>query len=124
MAEQKKKRRNYSLSIKQTDSPVIEKFLDAQTNYSESVRYLILKFCSENGVQDISYMLNSMMFPDLPYEPIKKVKSITVEEAEKKEIKDNTKDENSDKDNNINNTKVKEENIDDSDEDDIPDCYE
>ncbi|MDU3597549.1 hypothetical protein [Clostridium butyricum] len=121
MAE-KKKRRNYSFSIKKTDSPVIEKFLNAQTNYSESLRYLILKFCRENDIKDISYMLNSyIMFPDEYINvPIRNEQRSVIEE----EVKQSTKDEEVVKNNYDNNIKIKEENINELGEDDIPDCYE
>lgn len=78
-----KKRRSYSLSIKQTDNPMIEEFLNAQTNYSESVRYLILKFCKEYGVQDISYMLSTMLVQDI----LAKSASQEIKEEIKEEVK-------------------------------------
>ena len=51
-----------TFSVKKTDNPVIEKFIKKQTNFSESIRYLIIKFCSENGVKDISSKLSEIMY--------------------------------------------------------------
>lgn len=51
-----------TISFKQTDSPVLEKFVKAQTNFSESVRYLILAYCKQNGIEDISHKLTELMF--------------------------------------------------------------
>lgn len=82
-----KKRNTYSFSMKKTDSPIIKEFAEEQTNFSESVRYLILKFCRENGVQDISQMLNEIMyFPDTESQVLKKenheniTKKVVIEE--------------------------------------------
>lgn len=51
-----------TFSVKKTDNPVIEKFIKKQSNFSESIRYLIIKFCSENGVKDISGRLSEIMY--------------------------------------------------------------
>ncbi|MBY7009285.1 hypothetical protein FDC58_15050 [Clostridium botulinum] len=51
-----------TVSVRKTDSPLIEKFIKEQSNFSESVRYLILKYCQENGVDDISFKLNELMY--------------------------------------------------------------
>ena len=51
-----------TFSVKKTDNPVIEKFIKKQSNFSESIRYLIIKFCSENGVKDISSKLSEIMY--------------------------------------------------------------
>ena len=59
---QKKKRPIYSFSLKKTDSPIIKEFIDNQTNFSETVRYLIYKYVSENNIDDISYKFNELLF--------------------------------------------------------------
>lgn len=62
----KKPRNNYSFSIRKTDNPIIGEFVRKQSNFSESVRYLIIKFCRENGgVENISSRLNELIYlPD------------------------------------------------------------
>ena len=44
---QKKKRSVYSFGLKKTDSPIIKEFIENQTNFSETVSYLIYKYVSE-----------------------------------------------------------------------------
>ncbi|MCB2295146.1 hypothetical protein LGK95_16805 [Clostridium algoriphilum] len=57
-----KKRSGYSFSIKKTDNPIIKEFITAQDNFSESIRYLIIKYCMENGVEDVSSKLNELIY--------------------------------------------------------------
>lgn len=59
---QKKKRSVYSFGLKKTDSPIIKDFIENQTNFSETVRYLIYKYVSENNTDDISYKFNELLF--------------------------------------------------------------
>lgn len=59
---QKKKRNVYSFALKKTDSPIIKEFIENQTNFSETVRYLIYKYVSENNTDDISYKFNELLF--------------------------------------------------------------
>jgi hypothetical protein len=59
---QKKKRNVYSFGLKKTDSPIIKEFIENQTNFSETVRYLIYKYVSENNTDDISYKFNELIF--------------------------------------------------------------
>lgn len=59
---QKKKRSVYSFGLKKTDSPIIKEFIENQTNFSETVRYLIYKYVSENNADDISYKFNELIF--------------------------------------------------------------
>lgn len=59
---QKKKRPVYSFGLKKTDSPIIKEFIENQTNFSETVRYLIYKYVSENNTDDISYKFNELLF--------------------------------------------------------------
>jgi len=59
---QKKKRSVYSFGLKKTDSPIIKEFIENQTNFSETVRYLIYKYVSENNTDDISYKFNELLF--------------------------------------------------------------
>ncbi|WP_291648178.1 hypothetical protein [Clostridium sp.] len=59
---QKKKRSVYSFGLKKTDSPIIKDFIENQTNFSETVRYLIYKYVSENNTDDISYKFNELVF--------------------------------------------------------------
>jgi len=56
-----KKRNGYSFSIKKTDNPIIKEFITEQDNFSESIRYLIIKYCMENGIEDVSSKLNELM---------------------------------------------------------------
>lgn len=57
-----KKRNSYSFSLKKTDNPLIKEFIDNQTNFSETLRYLIYKYAMENGTSDISFKLNDLIF--------------------------------------------------------------
>ena len=59
---QKKKRSVYSFGLKKTDSPIIKEFIENQTNFSETVRYLIYKYVSENNTDDFSYKFNELLF--------------------------------------------------------------
>ena len=59
---QKNKRSVYSFGLKKTDSPIIKEFIENQTNFSETVRYLIYKYVSENNTDDISYKFNELLF--------------------------------------------------------------
>lgn len=86
-----------TVSVRKTDSPLIEEFIKKQSNFSESVRYLILKYCQENGINDISFKLNEIMYnitiPTTSYneniksEDIKKEVNIDKTEATEKEKK-------------------------------------
>nr|WP_172688102.1 hypothetical protein [Clostridium botulinum]ALP68975.1 hypothetical protein [Clostridium botulinum] len=84
-----------TVSVRKTDSPLIEEFIKNQSNFSESVRYLILKYCQENGINDISFKLNELMYnitiPTTSYneniklKDTKKESSIDKTEAKEKE---------------------------------------
>lgn len=142
-----KKRNNYSFSIKKTDSPLIGKFAEKQENFSESVRYLILKFCRENGVQDISHMLNEYMYfqvdgassfngnnqENITKEIVKEEPKIVQRTIEKEVIEDNSNERENLENEISNNAKdistkkvpeIKNEANDEIDiEDEIPSCY-
>jgi hypothetical protein len=57
-----KKRSGYSFSIKKTDNPIIKEFITLQDNFSETIRYLIIKYCMENGIEDVSCKLNELIY--------------------------------------------------------------
>jgi len=56
------KQQTKSFSFKKNDSPLIKKFVEEQSNFSESVRYLIIKYCKENGVEDVSNKLLELVY--------------------------------------------------------------
>lgn len=61
--EKKKKNPNtYSFSLKKTDGKIIRDFIDKQSNFSETVRFLITKYVIENGIEDVSGKLNELLF--------------------------------------------------------------
>lgn len=145
---EEKMRNNYSFSLRRTDSPIIREFIEKQTNYSESLRYLIMKFVRENGVQDISWKLNDLMyFPDylidsrndnnVSLSNADNTKEINDEKAvleeEKQDSKYTSEQYNSSKSDseNTEEIQVKDDSIildgksvKDEEEDDIPSCYE
>ncbi|WP_455938318.1 hypothetical protein [Gemella morbillorum] len=49
-----KEKRNYTLSLKKDDSEELREFIKMQSNFSNTIRYLIYKEIDENGVNDIS----------------------------------------------------------------------
>lgn len=64
--EKKKKNPNtYSFSLKKTDGKIIREFIDKQSNFSETVRFLITKYVIENGIEDVSGKLNELLFSAL-----------------------------------------------------------
>ena len=124
--QDKKERKNFSFSLKKTDSPKIKEFLEAQDNYSESIRYLILKYCTEYGVENISNKLNEFLFINASSFNAQKNNSINISEeyrndnfnsdlanntSEVKEISDLEKEE----------SKNHKENK--KEDDEIPECY-
>lgn len=98
-----KKRIGYSFSIKKTDNPIIKEFIKTQENFSESIRYLIIKYCMENGIEDVSSKLNELIY-SLAFPNTNKNKS----NETKKAIVNNSVDEISA----------------DLDKEDIPKCYQ
>ncbi|HHD2785658.1 TPA: hypothetical protein ACOTHR_003199 [Clostridium perfringens] len=61
--EKKKKNPNtFSFSLKKTDSKIIRDFIDKQSNFSETIRFLITKYVIEYGVEDVSGKLNELLF--------------------------------------------------------------
>lgn len=120
------KRVGYSFSIKKTDNPIIKEFIQEQDNFSESLRYLIMKYCSENGIENVSYKLNELIY-NLAFSNKNKNTS--------KEIKNSNKEENiieKSKVNNSENNNRKEVTITSSEDEisadlnkeDIPKCYQ
>jgi len=57
-----KKRIGYSFSLKKTDNPIIKEFITAQDNFSETMRFLIIKYCMENGIENVSSKLNDLIY--------------------------------------------------------------
>lgn len=127
----KKIRNNYSFSIRKTDNPIIGEFIKKQTNYSESLRYLIIKFCRENGVQDISYKLNELVYlPDYPtnFEINNDVNNVDIDKKEedaasKGILQESIKQEVEEKVNSEPILKVEDHEDDKYNDDDIPECY-
>lgn len=117
---QKKKRTVYSFGLKKTDSPIIKEFIENQTNFSETVRYLIYKYVSENNTADISYKFNELLFNNaMTVNTNKSINEDNVIESENhdtsyKEESNNIIDTNDTNDTKNNNT---------LEADDIPDCY-
>lgn len=109
---QKKKRFVYSFGLKKTDSPIIKEFIENQTNFSETVRYLIYKYVSENNTDDISYKFNELLFSN--------AMSLKVDISENTNINSNTT--NITKSASDSNFEISCENISVEDEK-IPDCY-
>ena len=122
---QKKKRSVYSFGLKKTDSPIIKEFIENQTNFSETVRYLIYKYVSEYNTDDISYKFNELLFSN----------AISLESNTSKNTKINPNNTNITQSVSDNNYEVNEaahkndysneiscEDISSNDED-IPDCY-
>lgn len=108
-----KKRSGYSFSIKKTDNPIIKEFITAQGNFSETIRFLIIKYCMENGIEDVSSKLNELIY-SLAYSNTNKnnlneIKQVGEKEKIVKKVKvDKTADEIST----------------DLDKEDIPKCYQ
>lgn len=144
MAEEKtsdkKTRNNYSFSIRKTDNPIIGEFVKKQSNFSESVRYLIIKFCRENGgIENISSRLNELIYLPDNFQIDKNIdnenkldihnseyiesKELLQEQEKIKIEKDG--EETEDKEYNEQSSKVTEHNDEESnnDSDDIPECY-
>lgn len=117
---QKKKRTVYSFGLKKTDSPIIKEFIENQTNFSETVRYLIYKYVSENNTADISYKFNELLFNNAM--TVNTNKSINEDNVIESENHDTSYNEES---NNIIDTKYTNdtENNNTLEADDIPDCY-
>ncbi|WP_294364874.1 hypothetical protein [uncultured Clostridium sp.] len=58
---QKKKRIVYSFSLKKNDRKDIKEFIEKQSNFSETLRYLIYKYLTENKNEDISHKLYELL---------------------------------------------------------------
>lgn len=117
---QKKKRTVYSFGLKKTDSPIIKEFIENQTNFSETVRYLIYKYVSENNTADISYKFNELLFNNAMTVNINKsINEDNVIKSENHNISYNKES------NNIIDTKDTNdtENNNTLEDNDIPDCY-
>lgn len=104
----KKKRNVYSFALKKTDSPKIKEFIENQSNFSETVRYLIYKYLTENNTDDISYKFNELIFNNFSSTNL----------VENNNISNNT----DNFDTNISNNISNESSI-TLDTDDIPSCY-
>ncbi|EDT14306.1 hypothetical protein ACV3RL_15035 [Clostridium perfringens] len=113
--EKKKKNPNtFSFSLKKTDGKIIRDFIDKQSNFSETIRFLITKYVIENGVEDVSGKLNELLFSALEknvynLEENKKVNNLDTNE--------NNKDDKKEK---LNNEEIQKENL---DIEEVPSCY-
>jgi len=115
------KRVGYSFSIKKTDNPIINEFIQAQDNFSESLRYLIIKYCAENGIENVSSKLNELIY-NLAFSNNNNNTSKEIKNFNKEEKSTNS---NPSKDINENVvTSSKDEISADLDKDDIPKCYQ
>ena len=117
---QKKKRTVYSFGLKKTDSPIIKEFIENHTNFSETVRYLIYKYVSENNTADISYKFNELLFNNaMTVNTNKSINEDNVIESENHDTSYNEESNNIIDTNDTNDT----ENNNTLEADDIPDCY-
>ena len=113
--EKKKKNPNtFSFSLKKTDGKIIRDFISKQSNFSETIRFLITKYVIENGVEDVSGKLNELLFSVLEnniynLEENKNSNNLSVNESSKIEKKEN-----------LNNEEFKKENL---DIEQVPSCY-
>ena len=119
------KRVGYSFSIKKTDNPIIKEFIQAQDNFSESLRYLIIKYCAENGIENVSSKLNEIIY-NLAFSNKNKNTSKEIKNSNKEEkIIEKSTVNNSSKDINENVITSSENEISaDLDKEDIPKCYQ
>jgi len=119
------KRVGYSFSIKKTDNPIIKEFIQAQDNFSESLRYLIIKYCAENGIENVSSKLNELIY-NLAFSNKNKNTSKEIKNSNKEEkIIEKSTVNNSSKDINKNVITSSEDEISaDLDKEDIPKCYQ
>ncbi|WP_291634351.1 hypothetical protein [Clostridium sp.] len=119
------KRVGYSFSIKKTDNPIIKEFIQAQDNFSESLRYLIIKYCAENGIENVSSKLNELIY-NLAFSNKNKNTSKEIKNSNKEEkIIEKSTVNNSSKDINENVITSSEDEISaDLDKEDIPKCYQ
>lgn len=122
---QKKKRSVYSFGLKKTDSPIIKEFIENQTNFSETVRYLIYKYVSENNTDDISYKFNELLFNNAMSLKSNTSENININ-SNNTDVTQSVSDANSEV-NEVSNkddytNEISCENI-SSDDEDIPDCY-
>ena len=104
------KRSVYSFSLKKTDNPIIKEFIKEQNNFSETIRYLIIKYCMENGIEDVSSKLNELMY-SVAYSNSPKNNSNSEEKVIKKVEMNNSADEIS-------------IDLDKENKEDIPECYQ
>jgi hypothetical protein len=120
-----KKRVGYSFSIKKKDNPIIKEFIEAQDNFSESLRFLIIKYCMENGIENVSSKLNELIYnlacSNSNNNNSKKIKNFNEEEKiiEKSKVNNSSK--------NIKEdiiTSSEDETSADLDKTDIPKCYQ
>lgn len=116
---QKKKRSVYSFGLKKTDSPIIKEFIENQTNFSETVRYLIYKYVSENNTDDISYKFNELLFNNAMSLKLNASGNININ-ANNTDLTQSVTNENSESSKSTNKVDYDNEYLVDED---IPDCY-
>ena len=120
-----KKRVGYSFSIKKTDNPIIKEFIGAQDNFSESLRFLIIKYCMENGIENVSSKLNELIYnlacSNSNNNNSKKIKNFNEEEKIIEKIKVNNSSKNINKDKITNSEDETSAGL---DKVDIPKCYQ
>lgn len=133
---QKKKRMVYSFALKKNDSPFVQEFIENQSNFSETLRYLIYSYVAEYGTDDISYKFYELLFNNAGSPNLSNIgnapnsnKNVIVNDKVNSEVSDNAVD----LDTSANNDDIKNDisadvdddnsNNDDDLDDDIPDCY-
>lgn len=122
---QKKKRSVYSFGLKKTDSPIIKEFIENQSNFSETVRYLIYKYVSENNTDDISYKFNELVFSNAMSLKSNTSENININSSNTN-VTHNVTDTNSENSKSTNEVDYNNEISCDNEslgDDDIPDCY-
>ncbi|MDU1308965.1 MAG: hypothetical protein E6936_16135 [Clostridium perfringens] len=113
--EKKKKNPNtFSFSLKKTDGKIIRDFISKQSNFSETIRFLITKYVIENGVEDVSGKLNELLFSALENN------IYNLEENKKVDNLDTNKNNEIDKEEKLNNKEIQKENL---DMEEVPSCY-
>lgn len=113
--EKKKKNPNtFSFSLKKTDAKIIRDFIDKQSNFSETIRFLITKYVIENGVEDVSGKLNELLFSALENN------IYNLGENKKIDYLDDNKENEFDKKGNLNDDEVQKESL---DIEEVPSCY-
>lgn len=113
--EEKKQKKSYSFKLKKTDSPLIKEFIENQSNFSETIRFLLYKYILENkSTEDISYKFNELLFGNVIIEENSNKKPTLSDEISSDKVEPIESIE-----------PIKKEDVqkEDLNEDDIPSCY-